>query len=898
MKKTLNQEEFQIELEHKETGLNDAQIKQRSEIYGANVLTAKKKKSYLIEFLNEFKDLMVIILIFASIIAFATGESVDGAIILLVIILNAVIGFVQEFKAEKALEALKKMMKPHARVIRNGKQQKILAEHLVPGDVLILDEGDNISADAVIFEENELQTQEAIITGESTPVEKQLNGWIYMGTMVTHGSGRAIVMDTGMKSFMGQIAKLTTETPKDKTPLEKEIDHIGVFVGKVTLVMTIILFVVGFFIQKMGLVPTLIFATSVAVAAVPEGLPTTITIALAIGVQRLAKKNAIVKQLSSVETLGATTVICTDKTGTLTKNEMTVKKMISPHLTVEFSGIGYSPEGKFTLKHHEKSSTKTEEHLNLLAECATLCNNATLIKSHNSWKILGDPTEGALVTMSEKLGKNQEQLNKEYTKIHEYPFDSNQKRMSVVMHHKDSDEYLLFTKGAPGSLEHISNISREMIEESETMANNALRCLAFGYRKLTPHEIEHLKKRQKVPREKIEQNLEFLGITGMIDPPREEVKHAVEMAKLAGIKVYIITGDHGLTARAIAKEIGLFHEKNHHRIIEGDELDNIADKELYQLLKDKELEIIFARVNPEHKLRIVSALKHLKEVVAVTGDGVNDAPALKRADIGVAMGITGTDVSKEASNMILNDDSFSTIVVAIQEGRTIYENLKKFIFFIFSSNIGEVFMIFMAIMLNLPMPLTAILILVINLATDILPAIALGIEPTEKDVMKQKPRHTTDKILNKHFIQRFLFIGASIGTIVTLFYLWVLASNPGIPVPFNEESIEATHIITMNFVLLTMIQMANAINARSDHRSIFKTKFFSNPKLIIAIISSILLTIAIVYVPFFQKYLHTAPLSFQDWAVITLASLSIIALEECRKLLLRLKLRQKVASTK
>lgn len=922
-------------------GLTAEEALKRLKEKGANVLDVKKKRPLILEFFDEFKDLMVIILIAASIFAFFSGETTDGAIILFIVILNATIGFIQKYKAEKAIEALRKMITPQARVFRDGKQLKIAAAEVVPGDILILEEGDTVNADAVIFEENELETQEAILTGESIPVGKnsllheqnpnrdpEKIHTVFMGTMVTHGTGRAVVIKTGMNTEMGKIAKLTTETKKDKSPLEKEIHNIGVFVGKITFVITAILFIVGVFLQKKGIIDTLLFATSVAVAAVPEGLPATITISLAIGVQRLAKNNAIIKQLSSVETLGATTVICSDKTGTLTKNEMTVKEIHFDRYDATTLGAGYDPRGSITIRQGEKNLTTigdeqnpyedyeqnrqdleklSEEHpelhgtYELLLITAGLCNNADLNYENGVWKVLGDPTEAALITAVKKSGFHLAEAREKFEKIHEYPFDSTRKRMTVLMKDSGTGKILALCKGAPANILSASShvmlnnhpvlldqgTYKEFIAKNERMAGNALRCLGFAYRELTAHELRRLKQEEggkiQLPQEEAEQNLIFLGLMGMEDPPRPEVPEAIELTQRAGIKVYIITGDQGPTAQAIAGQIGLLQHKTH-KIIYGEELEIMSVSELKKILNQQHMDVIFARVSPSDKLKIVSALKELGEIVAVTGDGVNDAPALKRSDIGVAMGITGTDVSKEAANMILSDDSFATIVKAVREGRTIYENLKKFIFFIFSCNIGELVLIFAALILNLPMPLTAVLILFINLATDVLPAIALGVEPAEKDIMDKNPRQPKLRILNREFVAHFTYIGILIGAITLIAYMWDLNR---LHVIFDnaKDGMEYLKASSLAFMLMVTIQLAHSLNSKSVERSLFTLKPWSNMKLLGAIAISFALAFAIVEIPFFQRLFETTSLDSTEWLIVGGGSLLIIIAEELRKLI-------------
>ncbi len=925
-------------------GLTTAIAAKRLDSHGPNAITEKKKKPLWVIFLEEFKDILVIILIFAAILALIAGETADGIVILFVVFLNATIGFIQTFKAEKAIEALKKLIAPHAHVIRDGKTQEVDAKDVVPGDILVLNEGDSITADAILIDANELEVAESALTGESMPVRKSLEieetgeeklsiakeNMVFTGTNVTHGTAKAIVVATGMETEMGRIAKLTTETKKDLSPLEKEMFRIGVFVGKIALVISGILFVVGYFFQGKEFVETLLFASSVAVAAVPEGLPATITIALAIGVQRLAKKNAIVKQLSSAETLGSTTVICSDKTGTLTKNEMTVKELYFNHHEASVHGVGYIPTGYINIREKGKNLITigkeqgpfndyelTTEELNALKkkdqklyfalekmmQASALCNNATLENKNDKWRVLGDPTEGALLTMVGKAGFDKEKMDKQLERVYEMTFDSTRKRMSVVVKDKDGKHYI-FTKGAPGSIIEISSHmldegkSKKLseidkiryIKKSDDMAKKALRGLGFAYREMSDKEVDDFKKNKTIKKEDAEKDLIFLGLVGMIDPPRPEVKEAVKLAKKAHLRIYIITGDHGLTAAAIAEQLGIISKKRKFKIITGVHLNKLSDEELQNELADKKVDIIFARVSPEHKLRIVKALKHQKEIVAVTGDGVNDAPALKKADIGIAMGITGTDVSKEASNMVLADDSFSSIITAINEGRTIYNNLKKFVFYMFSCNIGELLTIFTAIIFVMPPPLTAILILAVNLGTDVLPAVALGVDPAEPGIMDKKPRDPNAKIMNKPFIIRYLYLGTAMGIIVmgvyifTLYrYGWTWGEQLG------REDFIYLKGSTVAFASLIVLQMIQAFNSRSERHSIFKLGLFSNMYLFGAIALSLVLTFIFIEVPFLQQYLHTTTLDLSDWSIIILASLSILVLEEVRKYFVRRK---------
>lgn len=931
-------QEIYDELKTSEKGLSLAEAKRRLDEYGKNELKVKRKTPWWMHFLKEFTDLMVVILIIAAFIALIAGESREAIVILVIVLINAIIGFVQKFRAEKAIAALKNMIAPNARVVRDGKEQEIDAKLLVPGDIIILEEGDKITADCRLIEVSELQTAEAALTGESNPVHKHAgttqedikmgddSNLIFMGTNVTHGSGKAIVTSTGMNTKFGHIAHLTTTTSKDKSPLQKELFKIGIFVGKVTLAISAILIFVGIFVQKQEFVDSFLFATSVAVAAVPEGLPATVTIALALGVQRLARKKSIVRQLASVETLGSTSHICTDKTGTLTKNEMTVKELWLNDYTAEVGGAGYKAWGAILLKSKNRQHfkigdidsrevhfNKRQEHLEkilqnekplydgleMMSTISVLCNNAKL----EGEVMLGDPTEGSLLTLAKKIGFEFTDFTSQYKKVHEHAFDSLRKRMSVIYKNKEGKN-LIFMKGAPDSILEVcdrilvngrviqldSETKANILKQNENMANKALRVMGFAYREV-PGDHQHTL-------EKDEDSMVFVGLAGMIDPPRRDIKQAIAMAHRAGIKVYIVTGDHGLTAQAIAKRIGLIKDGDGHQIVTGKDIAKLKDKELEKLFDNGDKEIIFARTAPEDKLRIVAALKRLGHIVAVTGDGVNDAPALKRADIGIAMGITGTDVSKEASNMVLADDSFGTIINAIREGRTIYQNLKKFVFYIFSCNIGELSAIFTAIILGIPAPLTAILILSVDIGTDVLPALALGVDVSEKGIMSQPPRNPKAKIMDRAFIARFLYVGLFIGAITVGAYFWSLFSQGWQwGQVLDADSVMYIKSSTFAFAILVLIQMVNAYNSRSDRRSVFQVGFFNNLWLLGAIGISLLVVYLLVEVPFFNEWVHTSPLEWYEWFVIIGASFGILLVEEVRKAVVRLRHVSKNKST-
>jgi potassium/sodium efflux P-type ATPase len=744
-----------------------------------------------------------------------------------------------------------------------------------------------------------------------------------MGTTITHGTGKAIVFATGDKTEFGKIATLTSTTKQDISPLQKELKKIGVFVAITTLGLSILLLLAGYFIQGKSIIDNLLFTASVAVAAVPEGLPTTITIALAFGVKALAKKKAIIKQLSSVETLGSTTVILSDKTGTLTKNEMTVRELhFNKDTFAEIKGIGYEPIGEIEISRPntepivigqnntsaqtttvpletlEKHNHDIFESLKLIALTGTLCSEAKLIHEENqTHSVIGDPTEGAILTMVEKAGFNFEDFENKYSFLVKLPFDSSRKMMSVVVKHLHTSEILVLTKGSPqaildkctgifvdGKKVDLDKETRaKILKNNEEMAKNALRVIAFAYKEMPKKE------RDTYTEAVTENNLTFLGLAGMIDPPRKETREAIAMTKEAGIKTYIVTGDDGFTAHAIAKQIGLVDDKNY-EIITGEDLNKISDGKLKKMLSDKTKDYIFARVSPQHKLKLTNILKELGEVVAVTGDGVNDAPALKRADIGIAMGVKGTDVSKETANMVLADDSFNSIVKAIEEGRTVYQNMKKFIFYIFSGNIGELITILTAIVLNIPAPLTAILILCVNIGTDIFPALALATEPPNKDIMTRPPRKISKPIMSPLFILRFVYIGIIIGAIVLGIFIWNLYRYGWM----WGESIDINTVAymksaTMAFAALVVIQFFNAYNARSHNRSVLRLGFFKNPYIILSLVASAAILFAITEISIFKTHLKLTHLTSNEWLMVFVSSAIILAIEEIRKTFIKIK---------
>lgn len=893
-------------------GLSQHEVSKLQHHYGLNVLKAVNRNPWWKMLLAQFTDLLVLILIGSAMIAI--GMSLyegnqegffDGAVILGIVLINAGIGFFQEFKTEKALEALKKMLSPQAVVIRDGEKQLIKAEEIVPGDIVVMGAGDKVPADGRLVEAAELKSDEAPLTGESVPVEKKISEQLFMGTTVVAGSGLMEVTAIGMQTEFGKIAHLTTETVQDKSPLQKEMHHIGLFVTKITLFLSAILIAVGILVQGKHFLESLLFAVSVAVAAVPEGLPATITVALALGVQRMVRRHVIVKKLSSIETLGATTVICSDKTGTLTKNEMTVTRLLlGAEDLIEVYGSGYDPQDGAIGDAQVAITNDQKKSLEKLRLIATYCTEAVLQKKGDRYQVLGDPTEGALLTLAQKdLASEKSTPLPEHKVTDKIPFDSTRKLMSVIL--RDGE---LWTKGSPDEIlerstaimidgkvqEFTPELKSKIREQNEAMAKDALRVIGFAYRGLSSED-------QKKEHRLLEHELTFVGLAGMIDPPREEVPHAVALCKKAGIRTIVITGDHGLTAKAIAKQIGIADEKT--PVILGKELDEMSDGELDKMLKNEarslSLEsgnqdskfkipdsLIFSRVSPENKRRIVDRLKQMGEIVAVTGDGVNDAPALKRADLGIAMGITGTEVSKETANMILLDDSFASIVKAVEEGRKIYANLKKFTWFVFSCNFCELFVVFTAIILNIPAPLTAILILAVNVGTDILPAIALGVDHAEPSNMLKPPRSPKLRIMNRSFVMHFVLLGVFMGALIIGLFLWKLGSlgwEYGQQWAANDPLlIEAS---TFAFVLLVMLQLFNAFNARSFEHSLFRLKPLW--QLWGACLVSVALVFLMIIPTFSQALFDTTPLSAQDWLIIVGAGFTVILAEEVRKLIMR-----------
>ncbi len=849
----------------KNRGLSAQEAAKRLDRYGENQLQERKKVSALRLFLHQFSSLIVWILIGALVISGFLGEWVDASAIGVIVILNALIGFYQEYRAERSLEALKKMTKPLSRVVRDESLQTVASRVLVPGDLVVLEEGDIVPADGRIIQAVQLSMQEASLTGESTAVDKQVEAiqkenvalgdrknMAFMGTIVARGKGRMIVAATGMDTEFGKIASSLAEED-EPTPLQRQLDTVGYQLVIACLGVVGIVFFLGV-LRGHSYLSMLISSLSLAVAAIPEGLPAVVTVALAIGVRRMAQKNAIVRRLLSVETLGSTSIICTDKTGTLTKNEMTVQKVWVDNKIFDVTGIGYDPEGQI-LYEQQSIQVQDNQDLSLALKVGVLCNGAHINKVDDKWSIIGDPTEGSLLVLAKKAGFEKKDLEKEYPLEAEIPFNSERKRMSMVRY--GSQGRVLFVKGAADVIVDLSSRilidgqSMELTEEHkkniqqviDDLASKALRILAVAYRDLTDEPVD----------ESIEQNLIFVGLVAMIDPPREEAKKAIEKCRQAGIRTIMITGDHKETARAIGKELGLIN--NHERAITGVELDGLSDEELKRSLHEIG---IYARTSADHKMRIVKAWQAQGNIVAVTGDGVNDAPAIKAADIGVAMGITGTEVSKEAADMVITDDNFASIVNAVEEGRGIYENIVKFVKYLLSANLAELLVIFIGTLFAFKdatgapyVSLLPIQLLWLNLVTDGLPAIALAMDPIDPRAMDQKPRRSDTKIISSLFILDVVILGVLLAAGV------LVACHVGLRI-----SGALGHTMTLtSFVVLELVRV-QMVRAR------YNISLFSNPLMILALLSSLGLQLCIVYTPFFQEIFHMVPLGFFDWSVI------------------------------
>lgn len=835
------------------TGLTTKEVKKRQAEYGSNELQQKKKKTIGKMILEQLTDKMIIILLIASALSFILGEKIEGFVILFIISINIVISVIQEKKASNALEALKNMNAPHSLVLRNGKLEKILASELVPGDIVHLEAGNIIPADIRWIEEHNILVDESALTGESVPVEKdkdyigsakeplgERKNMGYSSTIISNGTGTGVVTAIGMSTEIGTIAKLLDTDNGLETPLKQKLNKIGKVLSILGIIISILIFIIGL-LHGQNLIDILMIAISLAISVIPEGLPATVTVVMAIGVQRMAKKRALVKQLPAVETLGSATVICTDKTGTLTENKMTVTEYFTADNLLE-----------------NKENTLTEK----LVTCGVLCNNANIING----EMQGDPTEGALLVFAEKNNYNVEQIKKENVKEHEKPFDSDRKLMTVVCKTKDK-KHIAYTKGAPEELVEKCTYAlidgkkkkltkedkQKILNKSEELATEALRSLAFAY------------KTEKLKEDEVEEDLIFLGIVGMIDPPRREVMSSIKSCHTAGIRVIMITGDHKATAVAIAKKLGIYQEGD--LAVNVEEFHEMTREELHKKLPRIS---VFSRVSPKDKLDIVNALQEQHEIVGMTGDGVNDAPALNTADIGIAMGKNGTDVAKDAADMLLLDDNFSTIEVAIKEGRRIYRNIQKVIQFLLTGNIAEVLTIFLAMVFNLQAPILAVHILFVNLITDTLPALALGVDPANKNTMKHPPTKK-GTLFEKSMIYNIAYYGA----LLTL--LSFSAYFTGLQTSYETA-------ITMTFTTLCLSQIVHAMNQHSNTLSLFSKDQPKNKMLFLAMLASVLMLMIIVCVPVLRDFFSIVPLTLKQWLVVIGLSLMPLVVSEILKL--------------
>lgn len=899
-------------------GLTEKEVRARLERYGKNELTTEKPVPWWKRFLSQFKNVLVILLLIATAISAVLwlfeGDSAlpyEAIAIFAVVMLNAILGHVQESRAESAIAALRQMSAAHANVIRDATRQSIPATDIVPGDIILIEEGDTIPADARVIQSTALQTAEASLTGESLPVSKDTllitedvgvgdrDNMIFSGTAATYGRGKAVVTATGMDTQMGLIAGMLKESPVETTPLQKELARVGRVLGLIVVVIAVVMIGTIIIVEQVrglsALFEVLILGVALAVAAVPEGLPAVVTAVLSLGVQRMAKRNAIVRHLAAVETLGSANVIASDKTGTLTKNEMTVRVVVTASGRVILGGTGYTPEGDVHQDGRGPLDEVVKFELTRALTAGDRANNAVLQKQNDRWTVQGDPTEGALIVAAHKAGLEERALDARLRRVGEVPFSSERKLMSTIHTDAEREEHLLvFTKGAPDILlarcahELVGHKTRPLTTErrakilatNEEMAHAALRTLGVALRSIP----KILRGKDDVD-ETVERELVFLGLIGMIDPPREEAKASVTRAKDAGIRPMLITGDHPGTAAVIAKELGLV-EKD--KAVTGAELEKMSDSALDETVKEVS---VYARVNPEHKLRIVKALQRGGMVVAMTGDGVNDAPALKTADIGIAMGITGTDVSKEAADMVLADDNYATIIAAVEEGRTIFSNIRKFLRYLLSSNIGEVLTMFFGVLLAnviglkaqgnaVVLPLLATQLLWINLVTDGAPALALGVDPPHAGVMRQLPRPRDEGVITNRMWFGILFVGliSAAGTLLVLDW-----SLPG---GLIQGSGSLRYAQTMAFTTMMFFSVFTVFNARSDERSAF-AGLFSNKWLWAAIALALLLQAAVIYIPFLQQAFSTVGLSVGDWLRCAAVASSVLWLREASKLITR-----------
>ncbi|MDD4858675.1 MAG: cation-translocating P-type ATPase [Dehalococcoidales bacterium] len=896
-------------------GLNAEDAKKRLEQYGYNEFKEEKKASAWALLAEQFKSALIIILLAAVALSVVVGllnyqpghglpEEITDAIVIFAIVIACVfLGFIEEYRSEKAMAALKKMAALTATVIRGGTDIEIPAREIVPGDIVVLNTGDRVPADVRLIEVYNMSTEEASLTGESTPVEKNLNAvpgadvaigdrknMAFSGTSVAYGRGRGVVVATGMKTEFGKIAAMLQEVEEEETPLQKNLDKVGKMLAYASLGVVAIVAGLGIF-RGHEILEMFIWGVSLAVAAVPEALPAVVVISLSIGVQKMVKRHALVRRLSAVETLGSVTVICSDKTGTLTQDEMTVRQIYAGGKLIDVTGVGYEPKGEF-LMGGKAFDAANDPSVQTLMKIGALCNDTRLINTEGVWDVKGDPTEGALVVLSAKAGVQQEDANTKFPRVDEIPFSSERKRMTTM--HRVPQGIVAYSKGAPeivlescsrmlinGSEIPITEKERnEVLETARQMAGNALRVLGLAYQSVSA-----------IPscKDDLEKSMVFAGLAGMIDPPRPEVKDAIKLCNKAGIKSVMITGDHKITAMAVARELGILKDG---LALTGAELDKVPDAEFEKKVGEID---VYARVSPAHKLRVIDAFGKKGDIVAMTGDGVNDAPALKKADIGVAMGITGTDVSKEAAAMVLTDDNFASIVAAVEEGRGIFQNIKKYLMFLLSANVGEVLIMFVAGLFAMPLPLVAIHLLWVNLTTDGLPALALAVDPADPDIMDQPPRDPKSSIFSRNVLTVIIAIGVVMFATMLPMFIWKLTEFGGSWRDPNNPLIPEAQ--TMVLCTLVLFELFVTFACRSDIHSVFKLGFFKNRWLVLANLSSLALLMVVLYVPFFQGPFRVVPMAAEDWLFIAPISLSGFITVEIIKWIFRINRKKQKAKT-
>lgn len=895
-------------------GLAQAEIETRKKQYGLNRLHKKQNWKWLRILWNQFNDALVWILLTAALLASFFQEWRDVTIILIIVSLNALIGFFQEWKAERILDQIKNLTTEKAVVFRDGEKKQIDTKFLVPGDVVYVTSGDKIPADGYILENFDFKVNSFIFTGESKAEVKtakiimeknvalaDIDNMVFMGESVTTGEAKFVVTGIGMDTELGKIAHMTQEVIEDLTPMQKQMHSLGRNITIAAVVVGAIVMLAGQYFQ-MSLYENFLFALALAVSVVPEGLPAAISVALSLGMKNLLKSNVLAKKLNAVETLGSVDIICTDKTGTITKNELTVTKVIVDGQMIEISGSGYEPKGNFSID-GKNIDPAGMENLEWIFKIGTLCNDASLVKNGDQYLILGDPTEGAIVVAGKKFNPKKDYYEFGEKKINENPFSSERMRMSVIFKNSNTNS---FVKGSPDVLldlctqkkigQEVTEFSQEEKEEVRKMYNamsaEALRVLAFAYRDLDEFSgstalDQNDQKRPNRLLEEAEKNLVWVGMMAMIDPPRADVGLAVKECKDLGIKVIMITGDYEITARAIARQVNLIDDNEDFEVINGKTLNSLKDSQIYKKIKGKN--IVFARIAPEQKLRIATLLKNNKQVIAMTGDGVNDAPALKKADIGVAMGIIGTDVSKEAADMILLDDNFASIVKGVRGGRVIFQNLKKFVHYVFTSNASELITVVFGVILQIPSPIVAVQILAVDLGTDIFPSFALSFEPDEPGAGKDKNSRKKG-IINAQGFRRIIYLGIIMATGAVITFLWSMMRGG-----WNfGESIEADSVLYMKsttaaYAVLALTQMANLLQSRSEKLSPFQLGFFKNVYVLFASIISFVIFLAFMYLPFFQKYLHMLPIDGKDWLMVGITFVAVFVFEEIRKAVVRKK---------